>query len=116
MALIRTSGGSTTAIPDKNQFVDMSGGLVKSYTVGTAASTTSLTGGSACLINVKDHTSITLPNLSSYNGKKMVGIAANGTVSAIADSGGTVDCTGYDYISVLAISGGGISISFTVTA
>ena len=47
MALFRCGAGAGKAIPDTDSFIDFNG-TIKSYTVGTAASTTSMTGGSAC--------------------------------------------------------------------
>ena len=116
MALIRTGSAPVSGQPAKETFFDYANGQVKPYTVGTQASTTSMANGAACFINVQGHSSITLPNLSAYNGKLVYGIASDGTSTSLSVSGGTVDCTNYDYIAMLILSGGGLTLSFTVTA
>ena len=117
LAELKKSGSAGGAgLPSKNQFIDLPMGTVNGYTVGTQASTTAALAGSSCFINVMGHSSITFPSYSTYNGKKITAIKADGTTTNISTSGTTFDCTDYDYICMWVSSGGNLTCKFTVNA
>lgn len=121
MALIATMGAKKDAgIPAEEQFVSMLNAqgtwtpYISSYTVGTSASIVGY-GIAAGFVNVKGHTAITLPDLSSYNFKTLGAYKADGTCEVINNT--SFDCTDYDYVSIVAGgTGSNITLNFTVTA